>query len=133
MKNLSLINPRILEISFLLLVFIILSFFSFSAAGLIALGFIWNWTLCFDIEKLKTNPRYKFSTLRMVFVFNELITKPVATKPQLHIFIRILPVGLFWILVGWFLGSLDFWWAPFFGSALFEGSHLLIKKYGSAP
>lgn len=93
-----------------------------------SLGFIWNWTLQFDLEKVKSNKRYKFSTLRLVFTLNELVTSPFANNSMLSLCARIIPAGLFWAIVSWFLGSLAFWWAPFAGSALLELINLLIHK-----
>ncbi|HLT22050.1 MAG TPA: hypothetical protein VKZ84_01335 [Bacteriovoracaceae bacterium] len=133
MKALSSYNPRYIELAALFILFILLSFFSFSAAGLMALGFIWNWTLQFEIEKLKTNKRYRFSTLKLVFSLNQIFQLPFKNMPKLEVFIRILPAGIFWGLVGWFLGSLDFWWAPFLGSGLYEGLNILVKKLVVSP
>lgn len=129
MKNLSSYNPRYIELIVLLLLIILVSVLSVSAAGLMSLGFIWNWTLQFEIEKLKTNKRYRFSTLRLVFSLDQLLQSPFESLPQARVFIRILPAGLFWLLIGWFLGSLSFWWAPFMGSALYELTHFLFKKF----
>lgn len=129
MKALSSYNPRNIELALLILFFAFTSFISFSAAGLLALGFIWNWTLQFEIEKLKTNKRYKFSTLKLVFTLNQIFQAPFKRWPKFECIIRAFPAGVFWGFVGWFLGSLDFWWAPFFGSALYEISNYLIKKF----
>lgn len=128
MKTLSSYNPRYIELLILLLIIILLSFVSISVAGLMTLGFIWNWTLRFEIEKVKTNKRYRFSTLKLVFALDQLLQMPFRSIPQAGTFLRLLPAGLFWLLIGWFLGSLDFWWAPFMGSALYEMIHLLLKK-----
>lgn len=128
MKKLSSFNPRFSELFLLFLLLIVMSFFSFSVAGLVALGFIWNWTLQFEIEKLKTNKRYRFSTLKLVFTLDQIFQRPFKSIPKLSLFIRVLPAGIFWGFVGWFLGSLDLWWAPFLGSALYELSHILLKK-----
>ncbi|HLW57884.1 MAG TPA: hypothetical protein VKY27_10885 [Bacteriovoracaceae bacterium] len=133
MKSLSSYNPRYIELALFSLLFLPLSFFSFSVAGLLALGFIWNWTLRFEIEKLQTNKRYRFSTLKMVFTLDQIFQKPFKSFPKLEVFIRILPVGIFWGLVGWFLGSLGYWWVPFLGSALYELVHLMIKKIVVSP
>lgn len=133
MKSLSSYNPRYIELTFFFLFFFSISFFSFSIAGLLALGFIWNWTLQFEIEKLKTNKRYRFSTLKLVFTLDLIFQKPFKSFPKLEVFIRILPVGIFWGLVGWFLGSLDYWWVPFMGSALYELVHFMIKKIVVTP
>lgn len=129
MKALSSTNPRLIELGFLLLILIILSFFSFPIASLVSLGFIWNWTALFDIEKVRTNKRYRFSTLKFVFILKDIFEKPLSSFPQYQWIARILPAGVFWIFVGWFMGSLDFWWAPFLGSALLEGIHFVINKY----
>lgn len=128
MKSLSSYNPRYIELAILFILSTIISFLSFSAAGLIALGFIWNWTLQFQIEKLTTNKRYRFSTLKLVFTLNEVFQLPFRSFPRMEVFIRILPAGLFWGLVSWFLESLDFWWAPFVGSALYELINYLVRK-----
>lgn len=129
MRLLSSYNPRYLELVILFLLFTLSCFISFSVAGLLALGFIWNWTLQFEIEKIKTNHRYRFSTLKLVFTLNEIFQAPFKRWSKLKPVIRIFPAGVFWILVGWFFGSLEFWWTPFMGSALYELLNFVIKRF----
>lgn len=128
MKILSSANPRYIELTLLFILILVISLFSFSVAGLLALGFIWNWTLRFEIAKLETNKRYRFSTLKLVFTLDQIFQKPFARFPRVKPYLRILPVGVFWILVGWFLGSLSLWWTPFLGSIIYELSYLGLKK-----
>lgn len=128
MNTLSSKNPRLLELIFLILVISIVSFLSLSAASLLALGFIWNWTLLFDVEKVKTNKRYRFSTLKFVFILRDIFEKLLKDHPQYLWVARLFPAGLFWLLVGYFLDSFAFWWAPFIGSALLEAIHWVIQK-----
>lgn len=125
-------NPRLLELIFLILVICALSFISFSAASLVALGFIWNWTLLFEVEKVKVNKRYRFSTLKFVFILKDIFEKPLKAHPQYLWVARLFPAGIFWLLVGYFLDSFAFWWAPFLGSALLEAVHWMIQKKVSA-
>ena len=132
MNILSSKNPRLLELIFLIIVIFILSFMSFSVASLLSLGFIWNWTLLFEVEKVKTNKRYRFSTLKFVFILRDLFEKPLKAHPQYLWIARLFPAGLFWLLVGYFLDSYAYWWAPFVGSALLEGIHWIIQKRASA-
>lgn len=132
MNSLSSKNPRLLELTFLILVILVLSFISLSAASLVALGFIWNWTLLFEVEKVKTNKRYRFSTLKFVFILKDIFEKPLKAHPQYLWIARLFPAGLFWLLVGYFLDSFAFWWAPFVGSALLEAIHWVIQKKVSA-
>ncbi len=132
MNSLSSKNPRLLELTFLILVILVLSFISLSAASLVALGFIWNWTLLFEVEKVKTNKRYRFSTLKFVFILKDIFEKPLKAHPQYLWIARLFPAGFFWLLVGYFLNSFAFWWAPFVGSALLEAIHWVIQKKVSA-
>ena len=131
MNALSIKNPRFLELLFLIVIILALSPLSLSAAALISLGFIWNWTLLFEVEKVKINKRYRFSTLKFVFLLRDLFEKPLLSHPHYLWVTRLFPAGLFWLLVGYFLDSFAFWWAPFVGSALLEAVHWFIQKKAS--
>ena len=89
---------------------------------LFSLGFIWNWVA--SQEKyimIENNRRYRFSTLKTVFLLQNLILKPFPKAPEsIKFILRLLPAGVFWCGVVLFIDSPMPWWAVFLGSLVLE-------------
>lgn len=91
------------------------------AVTLFAFGYIWNWSASNDFSILFQNKRYRMSMLKMVVNLQQLILKPFNWAPEIvKKIVKILPAGIFWSLVILINESDMPWWAPFFGSAVFE-------------
>lgn len=101
-------------------------------AFLFSLGYVWNWTASQDMSMFFEGRKYRFSLLKMVFNLQHLFLIPFRKfHPLVQIPAKILPAGLFWVLVIIFADSKMPWWATFVGSFVFELTQLdglLIKK-----
>lgn len=89
---------------------------------LFSLGFVWNWVA--SQEKyimIENNRRYRFSTLKTVFLLQNLILRPFPKAPEpIKFILRLLPAGVFWGGVILFIDSPMPWWAVFLGSLVLE-------------
>lgn len=130
---------KLLELVVLIVLAIIFYFIypSFEALTLFAFGFIWNWAASNDLSMMLDNNRYRMSMLKLVSNLQTLILKPFGWAPELlKRFIRILPAGLFWLMVIFINDSVMPWWAPFVGSLAFELLQLelnFIKGHKDLP
>jgi hypothetical protein len=110
-----------------------LVFWDFAVLILFSLGFIWNWSASQDLDALFTNRRYRFSTIKMTKNLQGLILRPFERAPApVKLVLRVLPAGIFWSGVIYFLESQMPWWATFLGSLAFELMQLeidFIKKH----
>lgn len=114
---------KLLELAVLVVLALIFYFVypSFEALTLFAFGFIWNWSASNDLSMMLDNNRYRMSMLKLVSNLQTLILKPFGWAPDLlKRLIRILPAGLFWLVVIFINDSVMPWWAPFVGSLTFE-------------
>jgi hypothetical protein len=110
-----------------------LVFWNFAVLILFSLGFIWNWSASQDLDALFTNRRYRFSTIKMTKNLQSLILRPFERAPAaVKLMLRVLPAGIFWSGVIYFLESQMPWWATFLGSLTFELMQLeidFVKKH----
>lgn len=126
------IPPKRKLLELLVLVVLALIFYfiypSFEAITLFVFGFIWNWAASNDLSMMLDNNRYRMSMLKLVSNLQTLILRPFGWAPDLvKRFIRILPAGLFWLMVIFINDSVMPWWAPFVGSFAFELLQLEIN------
>jgi len=108
-----------------LLVFNIITYLlwnSFKFNTLFSFGFIWNWVASQEKDIMISNPRrYRFSTLKFVFGFQNLVLKYTEKFPFILKFIvKILPAGLFWLFIIFLNDSEMPWWSVFLGSLCAE-------------
>jgi hypothetical protein len=105
---------------------------SFSWAALFSLGYIWNWAASQEVSYVSENRRYRFSFLKMVYNLHKIFLKPFQKWPPIFKFFpKLLPAGLFWLLMLQFAESELPWWPVFLGSLvyeLFQLDTLLIKN-----
>lgn len=96
---------------------------------MISFGYIWNWGICNEkiYERINTNPRYRFSFLRVYSKYGELIFDKVTLAPALTIFVRATITfglsGIFYLLTGDALSFI----LPV-GTLSFESFKLLVIK-----
>lgn len=110
---------------------ITLSFSSVDAFAvlMISFGYIWNWGICNKkiYERINTNPRYRFSFLRLYSKYGELVFDKVNFAPALTIIVRASITfalsGIFYLLTG---DSLSFILPV--GTLSFESFKLLVIK-----
>lgn len=89
------------------------------------LGFIWNWSVLNGwVGTQVTKRQYRFSMLKGITKFHELLTKPVLKFPRLKFLVEILPAGLMMGLIALILNSAVPWWAAFLGSFAF----ILVRR-----
>ena len=123
MKPFLVEKKRMIELGILAVMDIVL-YFIFSDASSVALfsfGFIWNWTAAQDLESVLVNPRYRFSMLKFVGNVQALALRPVQRFPRwTHFIARLIPAGVFWIMVIFINDSVMPWWMTFIGSLVFE-------------
>jgi len=123
-------KKKLLELLFLGvgLIVILIVWPSVDTAMLFCLGFIWNWTASQEILYAFDNRKYRFSLLKMVFTLQSLFIFPFKNLPEITKLIpRILPAGIFWCLVIWFVQAQMPWWTTFIGSLVFELTQ--IQRY----
>ncbi len=88
---------------------------------LFSFGYVWNWVGSQDLQGILENKRYRFSMLKLVVNLQKIFQRPVAGAPEaVKIPVRILPAGLFWLMVITFNESTMPWWSTFLGSLCFE-------------
>jgi hypothetical protein len=98
---------------------------SFAILMLFNLGFVWNWAASQEVGYVLESRRYRFSLLKMVYNSQTLILMPFKKfHPAFSFIPKILPAGLFWLLVIHFAGSDLVWWPTFLGSLVFELTQL---------
>lgn len=96
---------------------------------MISFGYIWNWGICNEkiYERINTNPRYRFSFLRVYSKYGELVFDKVNFTPALTILLRASITfglsGIFYLLTG---DTLSFTLPV--GTLSFESIKLLIIK-----
>lgn len=90
--------------------------------SLFSFGFIWNWVVSQEDMITVSNPRrYRFSTLRFVFLFQNFFMRIAKKAPQfLFYVIKVLPAGLFWLFIIFVNDANMPWWAVFLGSIAAE-------------
>lgn len=115
---------KLLELGVLAVLSLVFFFIypSFDGLILFVFGFIWNWSASNDLSVLfDNNKRYRFSTLKMVINIQNLFLKPFTSAPEIvKRLIRVLPAGLFWLVVIFINDSIMPWWATFIGSLAYE-------------
>jgi len=100
---------------------------------LFSFGFIWNWANSVNLENILINRRYKFSLIRTVIWFQNLILKPFNKMPIIiKKAIKVLPAGLFWWLIIYINDSEMPYWATFLGSLFYELMQIEIKYIKSS-
>ena len=113
---------KMIELGFLIIPSLIL-YFVFNGIEIMVLfilGYVWNWTASQNLP-ITESRKYRFSLLRMVHTLNIVVQKPFKNLPQITKLIpKILPAGLFWMLMILFSESHIPWWPPFLGSFIFE-------------
>lgn len=89
------------------------------------LGFIWNWSVLNGwVTSQVTKKQYRFSMLKTVTEFHQLIMKPVLRFPRLQFFVQVLPAGLLIGSIALLFNSSVPWWAAFLGSIAF----ILVRR-----
>jgi branched-subunit amino acid transport protein AzlD len=98
--------------------------------ALFSLGFVWNWVASQDLQLILENRRYRLSLLRVVCGTHMIIQKPFMSAPEVvKILLRVLPAGLFWMIIIYFNDSSMPWWAVFIGSLIYELISLEMKFF----
>lgn len=123
MKPFFTTKRKLFELAFIagLLPLIYFIWGNLSATMLFGLGYVWNWTASQDMSLIINHRRYRFSTLSLVFSLQNLVLIPFKALPRwTHILPKILPAGLLWLVIIFFVDSEMPWWATFLGSLSFE-------------
>lgn len=98
---------------------------SWEWSAFFVLGFIWNWTVLNGWVGQQIGQRqYRYSMLKGITKFHQLLTAPLDKKPFLKGLAAVVPAGVAIGLIALLLNSTVPWWATFLGSAAF----ILIRR-----
>lgn len=89
------------------------------------LGFIWNWSVLNGwVSQQIKQKQYRFSMLKGITKFHELLLSPLNKFPKLQAIAQVMPAGLAIGAMALILHATVPWWACFMGSIAF----ILVRR-----